>query len=255
MPSQPLPPPALDAAPEAPRTLIESAYHQVRHDIITGVLAPGEKLRVEHLKDHYEVGAGTLREALSRLASETLVVSEGQRGFTVAPLSIADFEDITRTRILLECEALRLSIQHGDDAWEGEVMSAYHRLSLAEQKLDRKKPAATAFDEWEARNKAYHRALLAACPSAWIQYFLGILYQQSERYRRFVLEHPTIPRNVHDEHAAIVEATLARDSKRACRLLGEHIRLTLEAVRHAPAEVFSATAKKRRPRRGASVVR
>ena len=234
---------------DAPRTLIEAAYQKVRADIVSGDLAPGEKLRVEHLKDRYEVGAGTLREALSRLASETLVIAQGQRGFRVAPLSLADFEDITRTRMLLESQALRLSIQYGDEAWEGEVAGAYHRLSRAEEKLG-KRHSGAAFDEWELRNKAFHRSLLAACPSNWTLHFLGILYQQSERYRRFVLEHPPIPRDVHGEHAAIAEATMSRDPDRAARLISEHIELTLEAVRAAPAEAFEPQAAKK-PVRGA----
>src|SRR5690349_20437452 len=84
-------------------TLIESAYRKLRRDIVEGRFAPGEKLRVEHLKDDYGVGAGTLREALSLLVADALVVSQCQRGFRVAPMSLADFEDITRTRVMLEC--------------------------------------------------------------------------------------------------------------------------------------------------------
>ena len=96
-----------------PKTLVEGAYQRLRRDIIEGVHAPGEKLRVEHLKDRYEVGAGTLREALLLLVTDALVVAQGQRGFRVSPISIEDFEDITRTRLLLETEALRQSLQLG----------------------------------------------------------------------------------------------------------------------------------------------
>jgi hypothetical protein len=82
------PPPALepadaDAAEPHARTLSEHAYHQLRQHIIEGHYPPGAKLRVEHLKDVYGVGAGTLREALTRLVSDALVVAEGQRGFRV----------------------------------------------------------------------------------------------------------------------------------------------------------------------------
>ncbi|OYV01047.1 MAG: transcriptional regulator, partial [Burkholderiales bacterium PBB5] len=52
-----------EAGEAGSRTLIERAYAQLRDDIIEGRLAPDEKLRVEHLKAHYQVGAGTLREA------------------------------------------------------------------------------------------------------------------------------------------------------------------------------------------------
>src|SRR5580700_1004200 len=93
-----------------PRTLVEGAYLQVRRDIIEGRLAPGEKLRVEHLKDRYGIGAGTMREAFALLLSDVLVVAEGQRGFHVAPISLQDLEDLTNTRVLLETNALRQSI-------------------------------------------------------------------------------------------------------------------------------------------------
>ena len=94
-------------APESPvaKTLVESAYGALRRDVIEGKLAPGSKLRVEHLKDEYGVSAGTLREALSLLVSDALVVAHGQRGFRVKPISISDFGDITQTRILLETDA------------------------------------------------------------------------------------------------------------------------------------------------------
>ena len=45
----------------ASRTLIERSYERLRDDIVEGRLKPGEKLRVEHLKARYQVGAGTLR--------------------------------------------------------------------------------------------------------------------------------------------------------------------------------------------------
>ena len=62
-----------EVEPQTPRTLVERAYLSLRHDVICGKLAPGERLRVEHLKDQYEVGAGTLREALSLLVSAAKV--------------------------------------------------------------------------------------------------------------------------------------------------------------------------------------
>lgn len=65
----------------------------------------------------YKVGAGTLREAITRLVSDALVTTEGQRGFRVAPIAIEELEDITRLRLHIEIEALRLSIRHGGERW------------------------------------------------------------------------------------------------------------------------------------------
>ncbi|VCU71185.1 HTH-type transcriptional repressor CsiR [Pigmentiphaga humi] len=228
-------PPLAHAA--APTTLVGTAYAALRRDIIEGRLVPGSRLRVEHLKDSYGVGAGTLREALSLLVSDALVVSHGQRGFHVTPISMQDFLDITRNRMLLECEALRQAILEGDDVWESRIIAAFHRLSRAEERLSAS--AVNRFDEWEERNREFHQALISACSSRWMHHFLGILYQQAERYRRLSVTRKPIPRDVHDEHRNILEASLARDTERATRLLSEHISTTYEAIKHLPADLFN----------------
>jgi DNA-binding GntR family transcriptional regulator len=227
-------------AAHEPKTLVEAAYHQLRRDIIEGKLRPGEKLRVEHLKAHYDVGAGTLREALQLLMTDALVVAQGQRGFNVAPISLSDFEDITRTRVLIECEALRQSIARGGDEWEAAVLGSFHRLSRAEERLAEDLDNSRA--EWEVRNKAFHETLISACPSRWIRHFQQLLYRQSERYRRISLYNTHIPRDVHAEHAKLCEAAVGRDSERACAVLTEHIIRTLDGIRKLPREIIDPPA-------------
>ncbi len=210
------------------KTVVESVYERIRHDILDGTLEPGSKLRIERLRDSYSIGASTLREALLRLVGDALVISEGQRGFRVAPLSLSDLKDITDMRRLLEMEALRESITNGDDEWEADVVAAYHRLAKVEERLA--DDAKGVSDEWEARNLAFHRALTAACRNNWLLYFRNILLQQSERYRRFALVDKSVPRDVHAEHQAIYEATLDKDCDKAAKLLGQHIDRTFDVI-------------------------
>jgi DNA-binding GntR family transcriptional regulator len=212
----------------APRTLVEDAYRRVREDIVDGKYVPGSRLRVEHLKDDYGVGAGTLREALSLLVADALVVTEGQRGFQVAPISLADLEDLTRTRVLLETQALRLSLKQGGDAWEAGVVTAFHLLTKVE---DLRKRTGARTKEWEALNRRFHEALTAASGSRWLTYLLAILYRQGERYRRFVLATNPTRRDVHAEHTELFEAAMKRDERRAIACATRHIQLTHEAVR------------------------
>jgi DNA-binding GntR family transcriptional regulator len=212
---------------ERPRTLVEDAYLRLREDIIQGKYGPGSRLRVEHMKDDYGVGAGTLREALSLLVSDALVVAEGQRGFWVAPLSLTDLDDLTRTRILLETEALRLSLRQGGDDWEAELVAAFHRLTKVEERMKRTAPQAR---EWEHRNKSFHEALIDACDSRWLRHLLSILYRQSERYRRFAITKGTVKRDIHGEHTEIYEAAMKRDEKRAVEALTRHVDLTRQAI-------------------------
>ncbi len=240
-PIQSQPEATVEVPGDLPKTLVEGAYRQLRRDIVEGRLPPGSRLRVEHLKDDYGVGAGTLREALALLVSDTLVITQGQRGFHVAPISLSDFEDLTNTRVLLETEALRQSMTAGDDEWEGSLLAAFHRLTKAEEKLAT--DSAGTANEWEERNRVFHETLISACHSKWIHHFLSILYRQSERYRRLSLSHSTLPRDVHAEHTAIFEAVLARKTDEACGLLADHIRATLVTIRQLPADCFNNPGK------------
>ena len=83
------------------KTLTDRAYQLLRNDIIHGVLAPGSKLRIEQLKQSYQVGATPLREALYRLTADGFVAVQGQRGFRVADMSLEELEDITNLRVAL----------------------------------------------------------------------------------------------------------------------------------------------------------
>jgi GntR family transcriptional regulator, carbon starvation induced regulator len=214
-----------DGAPA--RSRVEAAVDAIRRDILDGTLAPGTKLRFEMLYGRYGVGASTLREALTRLVGETLVTSEEQRGFRVAAISLADLTDLTATRKLIGIEALRQSIRLGDDVWEAGIVAAFHRLIRLEEKLadgaDR-----DLHDEYEARNRDLHLALIAACPSRWLKHMHAILLRQSERYLR--VSFAGSRRDVHQEHKAIVDAALARDAELAARLADAHIGRLLEAV-------------------------
>lgn len=153
-------------------------------------------------------------------------IIQGQRGFRVAAMSPSDFHDITETRIVLECQALRLSIHVGDDEWECTLTAAFHRLNLVEQRFRANRNE--MFEEWESANKGFHEVLISRCGSPWTQHFLKVLYNQAERYRRVLLPNRPESRDVHAEHEAIFSATMARNEDAACDLLSSHIRYNLE---------------------------
>lgn len=216
---------------ELPSTLIESAYRRLHKDIVGGRLAPGEKLRVEHLKVVYQVSSGTLREALTRLVADSLVVLHGQRGFRVTAMSLADLKDLTRLRVMLETAAMRDSITLGGAPWEAQLRSAFERLALAEQR--KQSELMQDFDTWESCNRQFHEALVGACQSPWLLRLRRVLYGQAERYRRLSAAGvPQLP-DVHDEHRAIFEAALARNADVACALSTAHIHRSLTIATRA----------------------
>ncbi len=111
----------------------ETAYRQIRADILFGRLLPSQKLKLDGLREHYGASVSTLREILSRLSSEGLIVAEGQRGFEVVPISAKNLKEIASLRQLLEAHALEQSFEQGDVEWEARVVAAYHKLALMEE--------------------------------------------------------------------------------------------------------------------------
>ena len=91
-------------------------FDRLRDDILNGNLQPGQKLKIESLREQYSVGASPVREALSMLTSEGLVQRLDQRGFRVSEISVSAFEELLRTRCWLEERALRESIASGSAA-------------------------------------------------------------------------------------------------------------------------------------------
>ena len=111
------------------KTQATLVYDQIRQDILTGLLKPGEPLRVERLRERYDTGGSPVREALNRLSANGLVGNLDNRGFSVPEVSIEELRELYKTRFWIEEIALRESIAHGDEAWEESVVLAMHRLN------------------------------------------------------------------------------------------------------------------------------
>ncbi|MFC3181888.1 FCD domain-containing protein [Cypionkella sinensis] len=218
-------------------TLAETAYDALRRDIVRGVLAPGKPLRMAQLSERYGMGFSPLREALNRLQAERLVTSIALRGFSVAPLSMAEMWDTINTRVLIEQRALRLAMAQGGDDWETGIVSALHSLTLQSTRA-----AEGGADEQkllEDRHHGFHLALIAGCGSSWLLEFFQRLYAEAERYRYPMLQQRNVEnhRDIQAEHAALAKATLARDADLACDLLAEHY---LRTARFIEAQMTAA---------------
>jgi GntR family carbon starvation induced transcriptional regulator len=213
---------------EGPRSQTSFAYGQLRADILAGRYAPGERLKISDLAKALEVSPGAIREALSRLVPDQLVVSRDQKGFTVAPLSVEDLEDLTDLRCEIEAIALRRSVEHGGPDWEGTVLAAAHRLRRT-QIVSETDHSLTA--DWVERHAAFHMALVSACDSPRLITLHAQLYEQSERYRGLsVLAQSEEKRDVATEHQAIVDAALDRDADRLIGLVLTHFRRTTALI-------------------------
>jgi len=200
---------------------------RLRIDIVSSEFAPEARLKFAEMTKRYDVGVGTLREALSQLSSEGFVTVEAGKGFRVAPVSEKELLEITDHFINFEKRAVREAIEHGGEDWETKIVAVHHRLSLIEglpweQRMER-------HSEWVERHREFHEALVTACQGQWLFRLRSIMFDQLDRYRFVTKRKPEgLGGRKFEEHRDIMAATLARDADLASSLIEEHIRDTSE---------------------------
>ena len=210
---------------------LNDVIDRLRDEILNGALRPGARLRLEMLRERYSVSAGTVREALSRLVAEGLVLIDGQRGFRVMPVRAEEVADIMETRFVLESHALRRAIARADVEWEGAIVAIQHRMMRIEEAA-----AAAQWKDanlaiaWHDANREFHLTLVRGGGSEWVQRFLATLTDQTRRYGRRVLHEPVAATAFADEHRRLIEAILSHDADAACAILAEHLNTVRESL-------------------------
>ena len=173
------------------------------------------------------VGLSPLREAVNRLAAEGLIEAEAQRGYTVAPISVANLDEVCALRLELEPFALRRSMENGGLEWEAAVMAALYRLN----KTDRIPGDSSSLSAWEAANNAFHLTLVERCEMPLLIKMYKSLVSMNDRYRHIYLKAATIQRDVIEEHIAIAEAAVERRTEDAAAILTRHIERSTSNLR------------------------
>lgn len=205
-------------------SLTARAFKTIRSDILSCRLKPGQKLVISDLVADTSFSLGAVREALSRLTSEGLVVSETNKGYRVAPITQIDLEDLTKTRILIEVECLQNAIENGDLKWETKIVATLFELSKTSL-ADPSDPDKMN-EEWALIHANFHQSLVSACKSPWLLRLRDLLYTQSERYRSVSVPLDRKNRDINAEHQELADATLARNKDAAAAAMKRHLELT-----------------------------
>ncbi|MBL1240460.1 MAG: GntR family transcriptional regulator [OCS116 cluster bacterium] len=217
-----------------PESMTSQAYDKIRSEIILCRLKPNDKLIIADLCDTFKVSLGAVREALSRLTSEGLVISIPRKGFRVADLSQEELIDLTDTRIKIELMCIENSITNGDLKWESGIVSALFELS--------KTPIEDAVNskyispDWTSAHKRFHESLVAACDSKCLLTIRENLYSQSERYRQASVPLDVKERDIIGEHSKIADAALEHNVKKTQDELERHLHKTTSILIKAYAE-------------------
>lgn len=208
-------------------SLVAEATEALREEILSGELAPGDRVHLVDAAERLEMSIAPIREALRSLAADGLVISMPQRGYRVSELNIGDFRDVYRLRLRLDPMAVELGVPRLDAAQMSNLREAFSRLEHAYLRNDR---AAHSIE-----HRRFHFTIYEASGSAWLLRFIAALWENSVRYQRLSGDSgqrgPIADRI--GEHRDILLACEARDVTGAAELMHEHLLATIRTVEAA----------------------
>ena len=197
-----------------------AAVNWLRRDIVRGVFLPGERLKVEQLTKFYDLGLSPTREAILILSESGLIEHEHQRGHRVAPVSIADYEDVLETYNRIRRVALEMAMERATDTWEEQVLVKLHRLMKVKVVGVDDDPEAR--EAWQRAYLGLQSELVGGCGSPLLTRFYGDIGSRLERYINLYGDLSSDQNRDHgSEHWQIIKAMTSRDFGKLQALLDQ----------------------------------
>jgi DNA-binding GntR family transcriptional regulator len=204
------------------RVNADSNFEKLREAIVRGEIAPNSRLVEADISSYFEMSRAAVRDSLIRLEQEGLVVREPHRGARVRQVSDREAIEILQARAVLEGLAVRLTAERIDEAGieRLHVCLARHRELLDSGDLLGASDA----------NADLHAALLDLSGHSTAQRLIRGLNAQTVRYQYRTILIPGRPASSQAEHAAIVEAVVAKQPEKAEEAMRRHLFSVAEAL-------------------------
>lgn len=210
-------PPPASAAIELlqSHSLTSLVRRELERRILSGELAPGEKLNEVDVAGELSVSRGPVREAFRALEQAGLVVTEKNRGVFVRQVSIAEADEIYEVRAGLDELIGRLAAARATPARIAELRALLREMQQAAR--------AKSVDDYYPLNVRFHDLLAETTGNGTLLAAYRRLVNELHLYRRETLARgaDSFPISTR-EHAQIVDALAAGDGERASRLLYAH---------------------------------
>lgn len=216
------------ASAKSTRSLAQKAYRQLKEDILSTKLKPGEMVLGTKIAQKYRMSRTPVHEALKLLCTEGLVSVIPRVGYVVTEMSVADVQEIFQLRLALEALAAELAVDHVTDR-DIHDFERLQRKVQSEAKRFSKDPVAYRRFAIEA-NTEFHLALARLSVN---ERLIGLIEDLLDASRRILLIDPTITAYVDpvlmealptNDHGDVVAALARRDRQGARDATARHVR-------------------------------
>jgi len=208
---------------EEPRTnLTERIYQQLKDDIFSFRLLPGDRFSENEIAERVAASRTPVREALSRLQREGFVEVSFRSGWQVKPFNFKQFEELYDVRIVLELAAVRKLCEMEPGANLDDLKRTW--LVKPEDRLE-DGPSVCALDE------RFHEQLIEATGNMEMARIHHDLTERLRIIRRIDFTQRNRIEATYDEHAKILRTIIERRAEEAKSLLKTHIEESKAEVR------------------------
>ena len=201
-------------------------YDALRSGLIWGRWKSGERLIPQHLKEEFGCTSSVLREAMVRLAGEGFVVSEKNQGFRAMVYSDDTFREAAHMRLLLEREAVELSLKNGDFEWEMALTAAHQKLAYVESQMVAATDPNSYVRHWSLQDWEFHSTVMSACGSALLMKAYKSAFDTFRMYAVSTFPNYGFSQDITaQEHRAIYETAIKRDVPGCIKAIETHLTL------------------------------
>lgn len=197
------------------KSLHERVADELRDQIISGVMKPGEKLSVNELALDIGVSMTPLREAIKLLAAENLIEITPHRGASVSLITIEHTRALFEVIAGMEGLAAELATHRMTDADRAQLQALHEKMRSHSHDVSPSK--------YFECNRKIHDAVVDYARNPILQEQRGKLAQQAARVRFFALKNSGRREEAMQEHENLMQAFERRDADAARRIWRKHL--------------------------------
>ncbi len=198
------------------QTLSEQIYQILRSDILNQQIKCGQKLTLQSLKDRFNVSHTPIRDALTRLVEDDLVIYYSNVGITVITLTAHDAREIFQLSGDLDCLAMRYCCDSPFNKAMGEELDEI--MALSTKALQKKQYA-----QWRELSDRFHLVFYKYANNTRLDHAAMKLRAQITLLSNlYQFENKNVVK-IQEDHEAIYQAVKICDIEKAIQLMRQHL--------------------------------
>lgn len=191
-------------------SLKSGAYTAIKSRIADCTYPPGSMVNEEILRLSLNISRTPIRDALSRLEQEGLIVIKPKKGILISPLTLEDISQIFEIRMVFEPYALE---NYGNRLEESLLLNQYKLFSAEPGSASQ----SFLYDD------ELHASIVQATQNRYIVESYNTISLQNQRMRMLTGVKPERLASTYDEHKQILAACLKKNWKEAAEAMRNHL--------------------------------